>query len=36
MPEEYRNIYKTCRKAAGFTQEAAKEVSRDVVFIGSL
>ena len=25
MPEEYRNIYKTCRKAAGFTQEAAAE-----------
>lgn len=23
MPEECRNIYKTCRKAAGFTQEAA-------------
>lgn len=25
MPEECRNIYKTCRKAAGFTQEAAAE-----------
>lgn len=25
MPEEYRNIYKTCRRAAGFTQEAAAE-----------
>lgn len=25
MPEEYRNIYKTSRKAAGFTQEAAAE-----------
>ena len=25
MPEEYRNIYKTCRKAAGFTQESAAE-----------
>ena len=25
MPEEYKNIYKTCRKAAGFTQEAAAE-----------
>ena len=25
MPEEYRNIYKTCRKAAGLTQEAAAE-----------
>ncbi len=25
MPEESRNIYKTCRKAAGFTQEAAAE-----------
>ena len=25
MPEEYQNIYKTCRKAAGFTQEAAAE-----------
>ena len=25
MPEEYRNIYKICRKAAGFTQEAAAE-----------
>ena len=26
MPEECRNIYKTCRKAAGFTQEAAAEL----------
>ena len=25
MPEEYRNIYKTSRKAAGLTQEAAAE-----------
>ena len=25
MPDEYQNIYKTCRKAAGFTQEAAAE-----------
>ena len=25
MPEECRNIYKTCRKAAGFTQESAAE-----------
>ena len=25
MPEEYRNLYKTCRRAAGFTQEAAAE-----------
>ena len=25
MPEEYRNIYKICRKSAGFTQEAAAE-----------
>lgn len=25
MPEEYRNIYKTARKAAGLTQEAAAE-----------
>ena len=25
MPDEYRNIYKTCRKAAGLTQEAAAE-----------
>ncbi|WP_297232641.1 helix-turn-helix domain-containing protein [uncultured Flavonifractor sp.] len=25
MPEEYRNIYKTCRKSAGLTQEAAAE-----------
>ena len=25
MPEECRNIYKNCRKAAGFTQEAAAE-----------
>lgn len=25
MPEESRNIYKTCRKAAGLTQEAAAE-----------
>ena len=25
MPEECRNIYKICRKAAGFTQEAAAE-----------
>lgn len=25
MPEEYRNIYKTARRAAGFTQEAAAE-----------
>ena len=25
MPEENRNIYKICRKAAGFTQEAAAE-----------
>lgn len=25
MPEDCRNIYKTCRKAAGFTQEAAAE-----------
>lgn len=25
MPEETRNIYKTCRKAAGLTQEAAAE-----------
>ena len=25
MPEECRNIYKTCRKAAGLTQEAAAE-----------
>ena len=25
MPEEYQNIYKTCRKAAGFTKEAAAE-----------
>ena len=25
MPEEYRNIYKIARRAAGFTQEAAAE-----------
>lgn len=25
MAEEYQNIYKTCRKAAGFTQESAAE-----------
>ena len=25
MPNETRNIYKTCRKAAGLTQEAAAE-----------
>ena len=25
MPEEYRNIYKTARQAAGLTQEAAAE-----------
>ena len=25
MPEEYRNIYKKCRQAAGLTQEAAAE-----------
>ena len=25
MPEKSRNIYKTCRQAAGFTQEAAAE-----------
>jgi len=25
MPQEYRNIYKTARRAAGFTQEAAAE-----------
>ena len=25
MPEDCRNIYKICRKAAGFTQEAAAE-----------
>lgn len=25
MPEEYRNIYKSARKVAGFTQEAAAE-----------
>lgn len=25
MPDETRNIYKTCRKAAGLTQEAAAE-----------
>lgn len=25
MPEEYRNIYKTSRKAAGLTQESAAE-----------
>ncbi len=25
MPEDCRNIYKTYRKAAGFTQEAAAE-----------
>ena len=25
MPGEYRNIYKTCRKSAGLTQEAAAE-----------
>lgn len=25
MPEEYRNIYKSARKAAGLTQEAAAE-----------
>ena len=25
MPEESRNIYKICRRAAGFTQEAAAE-----------
>ena len=25
MPEEYRNIYKTARRAAGLTQEAAAE-----------
>lgn len=25
MPEEYRNIYKRCRKSAGLTQEAAAE-----------
>lgn len=25
MPEEYRNIYKICRRSAGFTQEAAAE-----------
>ncbi len=26
MPEEYRNIYKNARRAAGFTQEAAAEM----------
>ena len=26
MPEEYRNIYKTSRKAAGLTQESAAEL----------
>ncbi len=25
MPEEHRNIYKICRKSAGYTQEAAAE-----------
>ena len=25
MPDDCRNIYRTCRKAAGFTQEAAAE-----------
>lgn len=25
MPDDCRNIYKTCRRAAGFTQEAAAE-----------
>lgn len=25
MPEEYRNIYKTARRSAGYTQEAAAE-----------
>lgn len=25
MPAEYRNIYKTARRAAGMTQEAAAE-----------
>ena len=25
MPEEYRNIYKNARRAAGFTQESAAE-----------
>ena len=25
MPDDCRNIYKTCRKASGFTQEAAAE-----------
>ena len=25
MPREYRNIYKTCRKSAGLTQESAAE-----------
>ena len=25
MPGKCRNIYKTCRQAAGFTQEAAAE-----------
>ena len=25
MPEEYRNIYKNARRAAGYTQETAAE-----------
>lgn len=25
MPEEYRNIYKSARKARGYTQESAAE-----------
>lgn len=43
MPEEYQNIYKTCRKAAGFTQEAAAErlgrrlqISLDVLLTPSM
>ena len=31
MPEEYRNIYKTARQAAGLTQEAAAERLADSV-----
>ena len=34
MPEEYRNIYKTSRKAAGLTQESAAE--RLVISVESL
>ena len=30
MPEEYRNIYKTYRKAAGLTQEAAAKAMMDL------